>query len=54
VVFVAIGPDGRPTAVRPWTPVSEVDRALEEYAVRLAGLRKQMDLEMEARLNASA
>ena len=28
VVFVAIGADGRPAAVRKWTPDTEVDRAL--------------------------
>jgi len=53
VVFVAIGSDGRPVGVRPWIPETEVDRALEAYAVRLAGLRKQMDLEMEARLGSA-
>jgi hypothetical protein len=31
-------------------PETETDRALEEYAERLAGLRKQMDAEMERRL----
>jgi acyl-CoA hydrolase len=50
VVFVAIGPDGTPTHVRPWRPETELDRALEGYAVRLAGLREQMDTEMEQRL----
>ena len=54
VVFVAIGPDGKPVSVRPWTPETELDRALEAYAVRLAGLRKQMDLEMEARLGSAS
>ena len=54
VVFVAIGPDGKPTRVRPWKPETELDRALEGYAVRLAGLRKQMDAEMEERLVGAA
>jgi acyl-CoA hydrolase len=54
VVFVAIGPDGRPTQVRPWSPATEVDRALEGYAVRLASLRKQMDVEMEERLGSAS
>jgi acyl-CoA hydrolase len=50
VVFVAIGSDGKPAGVRPWRPETELDRALEAYAERLAALRKQMDAEMEARL----
>jgi acyl-CoA hydrolase len=50
VVFVAIGPDGKPEGVRPWRPETELDRALEAYAGRLAELRKQMDAEMERRL----
>ena len=49
-MFVAIGADGRPAAVRKWTPDTEVDRALSAYAVRLSALRKQMDEEMEAQL----
>jgi acyl-CoA hydrolase len=50
VVFVALGPDGKPAGVPRWTPETPVDRALESYAERLAGLRKQMDAEMEERL----
>jgi hypothetical protein len=50
VVFVALGADGKPVGVRPWRPDTELDRALEAYAERLAELRKQMDAEMEARL----
>jgi len=53
VVFVAIGSDGRPEGVRPWRPETELDRALEAYAERLAELRKQMDAEMVARLGAA-
>jgi acyl-CoA hydrolase len=50
VVFVAIGADGRPGAVPPWSPETDLDRALEGYAERLSALRKQMDAEMDARL----
>jgi acyl-CoA hydrolase len=53
VVFVALGPDGKPVGVPPWIPETDVDRALEGYAERLADLRKQMDAEMEARLGAA-
>jgi acyl-CoA hydrolase len=50
IVFVALDPDGRPTAVPPWRAESEIDRALEGYAIRVGALRKQMDLEMERHL----
>ena len=50
IVFVALDADGRPTAVPPWRAESELDRALEGYAVRLGALRKQMDAEMERHL----
>jgi acyl-CoA hydrolase len=50
IVFVALDPNGRPTAVPPWQAESEIDRALEGYATRLSALRKQMDAEMERHL----
>ena len=50
IVFVALDADGRPTTVPPWRAESEIDRALEGYAARLAVLRKQMDVEMEGHL----
>jgi acyl-CoA hydrolase len=50
IVFVGLDSDGRAAPVPSWEPVSEMDRALEGYAVRLGELRKQMDNEMEQRL----
>ena len=50
VVFVSLGPEGRPAAVPAWAPATEIDRALEAYAERLGDLRRQMDAEMEQRL----
>jgi acyl-CoA hydrolase len=50
IVFVSLDADGRPTAVPPWRAESEIDRALEGYAARLAVLRKQMDVEIEGHL----
>jgi acyl-CoA hydrolase len=52
IVFVALGPDGRPARVPSWEPETELDRALQGYAERLSALRKQMDAEMDARLGA--
>jgi acyl-CoA hydrolase len=51
VVFVALDPGGRPVEVPSWRPESEVDRALEDYAVRLGELRREMDAEMDRRLS---
>lgn len=50
IVFVALDPDGRPIGVPPWRAESEMDQALEGYAIRLGALRKQMDQEMERHL----
>ena len=52
VVFVALGPEGKPARVPAWRPGSELDRALEGYAKRLSVLRKQVDAEMDAHLGA--
>jgi acyl-CoA hydrolase len=50
IVFVALDPGGKPAPVPQWQPRSELDRALEGYAVRLSELRRQMDTEMERHL----
>jgi acyl-CoA hydrolase len=54
IVFVALDADGRPTAVPPWRAESDIDRALEGYAIRVGALRKQMDVEMERHLAGQA
>lgn len=50
IVFVALDADGRPTPVPSWSPETDTDRALEQYALRLIELRKLMDTAMEAQL----
>ena len=50
IVFVATDEVGRPKAVPPWEPETDVDRALEDYALRMIELRKVMDREIESRL----
>ncbi len=50
IVFVALGDDGRPRAVPKWVPETPHDRALEGYALRLIGLRKAMEQEMQRSL----
>ena len=46
IVFVAVDEEGKPQEVEPWDPVTEEDRALERYAVRLMELRKRIEEEM--------
>jgi acyl-CoA hydrolase len=50
IVFVALDEEGRPRPVPPWTPVTDTDRALQAYALRLNELRKLMDAELESHL----
>jgi acyl-CoA hydrolase len=50
IVFVALDESGRPKPVPAWMPETEVDRALEAYALRLIELRRMMDAEMDSRL----
>ncbi len=52
LVFVAVDDKGKPTAVPRWEPVTELDCALEDYARKLAELRKEMDAALEERLAA--
>jgi 4-hydroxybenzoyl-CoA thioesterase len=39
LVYVALDPDGRPTPVREWDPVTDEDKALDLHARRLIELR---------------
>jgi acyl-CoA hydrolase len=50
IVFVALDETGRPKAVPSWSPVTDTDRALQAYALRLVELGKLMDAELEAHL----
>jgi acyl-CoA hydrolase len=54
IVFVALDSNGKPAPVPQWRPESEIDRALQAYAVRLGELRRQMDAEMDQRLSTLA
>ncbi|PKL75753.1 MAG: acyl-CoA thioesterase, partial [Candidatus Melainabacteria bacterium HGW-Melainabacteria-1] len=48
IVFVAVDADGRPAPVRPWLPQNEQDQALEQHAIKLMALRKDIEDEMSA------
>lgn len=47
ISFVALdAPDGKPTAVPPWQPLSDEDRRLAEHARRLIEMSKAMEAEV--------
>jgi len=52
VVFVALDEDGRKVDVPKWTPRSERDRNMEQYAMRLAELRQKIQEDMAGFLEA--
>ncbi|MFY2764186.1 acyl-CoA thioesterase [Arenimonas sp. MALMAid1274] len=44
IVFVALdGVEGKPTAVPPWTPESEDDRRIADYALKVMALSKDIE-----------
>jgi acyl-CoA hydrolase len=47
IVFVAMDDDGKPAPVPHWTPLSEDDKALENYARKLMSLRSAIDEEVK-------
>jgi uncharacterized protein (TIGR00369 family) len=50
MVFCAVDEAGSPVPVPKWTPMTPIDAALEDYALRLLELRRTLDREMESRL----
>lgn len=54
MVFVGVDGDGAPVPVPTWTPQTDEDRALQEYALRLMELRKSIEEEMEPRISPEA
>lgn len=47
IIFVALdGPDGKPTPVPPWSPVTDEDCALADLAMRVQSLSKSMESEV--------
>lgn len=47
IVFVAIDENGKPNSVKKWIPKTESDKQLEQYAIKLMDLRKQIEDEMQ-------
>lgn len=49
IMFVALdSPEGKPTPVPTWTPQTDEDRRLAEYATRLVDISKAMEEQMAA------
>lgn len=48
IVFVAVDTGGDTVAVPAWRPQSEEDKRLEQYAIRMASMRKAQDEELVA------
>lgn len=47
IVFVSVDEEGKPTPVKKWIPSTDREKALEDYAIRLKALRKEISEEME-------
>lgn len=46
IVFVSVDAEGKPMAVPTWKPKTKRDKQMEEYAVKLMELRKDIEQEM--------
>jgi acyl-CoA hydrolase len=46
IVFVAVDDSGKPIPVPTWTPQSEREKSMEQYAKKLMDLRKDIEQEM--------
>ena len=53
IIFVAVDSDGKPVEVPAWSPESAEDIALQNYALRLMELRKDIEEEMIPYLRAT-
>jgi len=46
IVFVAVDDEGKPRASKQWVPDTDRERQLQQYAIRLMELRKDIEEEM--------
>ncbi|WP_026956503.1 acyl-CoA thioesterase [Algoriphagus vanfongensis] len=51
IIFVAVDENGNPRKVKPWTPQTDQEIKLEEYAMRLKTLREEIHEEMRPFFN---
>ncbi|GMA20551.1 acyl-CoA thioesterase [Arsenicicoccus piscis] len=47
LIFVSVGEDGRPIPVAPWSPQDDWERTEQERAIRLMGVRQDIEADME-------
>ncbi len=47
IVFVSVDENGKPIDVKKWKPTTETEKKMEQYAIKLNLLRKQISEEME-------
>ena len=47
IVFVSVDKNGNPAPVKKWIPVTDKEKQLEEYAIKLKNLRTQIEEEMK-------
>ncbi len=50
IVFVSVDEEGTPKPVKKWEPMTEKDKHLEQYALKLIQLRKSIETEMQPHL----
>ena len=48
IVFVAVDGGGDTVSVPSWVPVEEDDKRFEQYAIHMAALRKEQEMELHA------
>ena len=48
IIFVAIDEDGKPIDVPKWMPQSKEDKCLEDYAVKVMNMRKEMEGQLQS------
>ena len=46
IVFVCVDEKGKPTPVKKWIPITEKEKQLESYAIKLKALREHIESEM--------
>lgn len=51
IVFVSVDENGKPLEVKKWKPNTESEKKMEQYAIKLNQLRKQISEEMEPFVN---
>lgn len=51
IIFVSVDENGQPQQVKPWIPLTDQEKKLEEYAVKLKALRENIHNEMRPFFN---